>query len=146
MKFNLFINNQDVTACYTGKTARIYREQFGRDILADLSDGAYDFYQMYGQLLKEGVLDLTNEMVYASVCVKAVGAEFLERIAWACVYAGKSTTLLFDQWIDSIDNYQLFLMAAVVCFQTMLGNVSIVAPADSEESSEDEKKRQALAN
>lgn len=139
MRFDLFIDDKNIRACYTGKTARIYREQFGKDILEDLSESSMRFYELYGQISKENILDLTDKNIFASLCVKAVGAEQLEKLAWASVFSEGSTDLLFDIWRDSIENYQLFLLSAVLCFQYMIGNLSIVEPLDHMES--EEKKR-----
>ena len=46
MRFDLFIDDTNIRACYTGKTARIYREQFGKDILEDLSESSIRFYAL----------------------------------------------------------------------------------------------------
>ena len=140
MRFDLFIDDANVRACYTGKTARIYREQFGKDILEDLSESSIRFYELYGQIAKEDLLDLTDKHIFASLCVKAVGAEQLEKLTWASIFPEGSTVLLFAQWRDSIENYQIFLLSAVLCFQYMIGNLSIVQPTDNEEA-EEEKKR-----
>ena len=91
-------------------------------------------------LFRSDLLDLTDKHIFASLCVKAVGAEQLEKLTWASIFSEGSTDLLFDQWRDSIENYQIFLLSAVLCFQCMIGNLSIVQPTDNEET-EEEKKR-----
>ena len=38
MRFNIMIDGKQVPARYTGKTARLYREQFRKDIFETLAD------------------------------------------------------------------------------------------------------------
>lgn len=143
MRFNLVVNDKDVTAQYTGKTARIYREQFKHDLIEDIGKSSRMYFQKYAEAMKEGILDLENEAVYTTLCVTAVGAEQLEKYMWACIYAQNDIdTPLYEKWLDSVEDYQLMLLYAVICFQTMIGNNPIVEAEEKVETSENEKKSQ----
>lgn len=145
MRFNLVINEKELTACYTGKTARVYREQFKSDILSDISEASSKYFQKYAEAVKEGILDLENELVFTTLCVQAIGSEQLEKFTWACIYAqDQEHTPLYERWLDSVEDYQLMLVWAVICFQTMIGNNPIVEAEEKVETSDDEKKRQPL--
>ena len=155
MRFEVTINDKKYKAQYTGKTCRIYREQFYGDFLLDIQTGQEKFLQSVLEKFRSGehkesdnkepdedvsVPEIDGLILY-KLYIEALGTELLEHILWACMASADSKIGLYEQWIDSIDNYPEMLTEAVNCFQIVIGNRSIVnAEGQSTEENASKKK------
>lgn len=126
MKFDITLNNKSQSGAYTGKTARIYREQFNEDLIISLSKASERFYLEYFNRKQES--KELSEMEFFALIVESVTPQFLERVLWVTLYSAGSITDLYTKWLDSIDDYPEALSAAAVAFQYMLGNIPIEKP------------------
>lgn len=137
MKFGLTLDGKKYKAQYTGKTCRLYREQFVRDFLVDVQEGQEKFLiktlERLGEQVKKESDDSTeitednlNGLVLYQVYIDTLGTELLEHVMWACLYSADPKIGLYETWIDSIENYPEMLMEAINCFQIVIGNRSIV--------------------
>lgn len=155
MRFEVTLNDKKYKAQYTGKTCRIYREQFYGDFLLDIQTGQEKFLRSALERFRSGEdketenKELNEEvsvpeidaLILYKLYIEVLGTELLEHILWACMASADSRIGLYEQWIDSIDNYPEMLMEAVNCFQIVIGNRSIVdAEAQSTEENTSKKK------
>lgn len=140
MRFNVIIDDKTVPARYTGKTARLYREQFHKDIFETLAEIAGDFIPAMGDVQKIQGLDIETPGVLAAVSMKAIGPKNLEELTWAAIAAENLSTPLFEDWLDTIEDYQTFLYNATMVYHYMAGNVPLVKSEDKTEEYEGKKK------
>lgn len=143
MKFELPFENGPVKAGYTGKTARLYREQFGKDIMIDLSDAASKAMGMYLTGQKMGTLDFDNAAQMTEATVKAIGGKTLEQFVWAAIASCNDDTAPYDRWIDEIEDYPTLLTVGYICYGYMIGVVPTVEPETDEEPDETKTKKKS---
>lgn len=141
MKFELDFPEGKMTAGYTGRTARIYREQFGRDIMIDLADISAKVFAGFMNGAKMGTLDLNDSVQVAGYSIQTIGGENLERLLWAALYSCNEDFPLFDSWLDSVEDYPEMLQWAYVAYGHMIGVTGIVEPEDKEETETEGKKK-----
>ncbi len=141
MKFELEFPDGKMTGGYTGKTARIYREQFGRDIMVDIAEASAKVFGGYMTAAKLGTIDLENEVQVTGFSIQTLGGEFLERILWAALYSCNDGFPLFDSWLDSIEDYPEMLQYAYIAYGRMIGVTGIVEPEEKTETEGDSKKK-----
>lgn len=82
-------------------------------------------------------------LILYKLYIEALGTELLEHILWACMASADSKIGLYEQWIDSIDNYPEMLTEAVNCFQIVIGNRSIVN-AEGQSTEENASKKNSI--
>lgn len=140
MRFNIMIDGKQVPARYTGKTARLYREQFRKDIFETLADISAAFLPAVADVQNIQGMDIENPAVLAGVSLKAIGSKNLEELSWASVAAENPSTPLPEEWLDGIEDYQTFLYNATMVYHHMVGNVPLVEAEDKTEEDEDKKK------
>lgn len=140
MRFNVTIDDKQIPARYTGKTARLYREQFHKDIFETLSKISAAFFPEVARVQKDNLLDINNPAVLASVSMKVIGAQNLEELTWAAIAAENPNIPLPADWVDTVEDYQGFLLAATMVYHHMVGNVPLVESEDTTEEDEDKKK------
>lgn len=153
MRFGVTLNDKKYKAQYTGKTCRIYREQFYGDFLLDIQNGQEKFlktalerfagngYEENEEAPKEMAAPEIDGLILYKLYIDVLGTELLEHILWACMASADSRIGFYKDWIDSIENYPEMLMEAVNCFQIVIGNRSIVdAEGTTVEESTDKKK------
>lgn len=151
MRFKIEIDGKTRNACYIGRTFRLYREQFGKDLLLDVGETQTNFLKNALELINEkkliaskdtetetdDTLDVTPIDIYQ--CYLEQGATFFEQFIWACLASAERSFPLYEDFLDSIENYPSFLFSAIDAFQIVTGNSSIVEPA-TPSSEEDGKK------
>lgn len=136
MRFNVSIDDNDYRCAYIGKTARLFREQFRKDLQLTVGEKMGD----YVKLLTETKDEVTDDPIaLLGILVKAISPEFAEKILWACLYAENPETGLYEEWLDGVENYPDVLAAGALAFQVVAGAFTTVE--SSEATSEDSKKK-----
>lgn len=143
MKFTVVVDNKRLNCSMTGKTARIYREQFKRDLLLDLTQGWAKVVLQYIEL-KEAVTDqrALNDGAMLQTIIQAITPEVLEQMLWAALYCGGSVRIGYTEWLDTVENYEETIMTGATAFLTMHGSIQPTEQAEGiEDIDEDDKKK-----
>lgn len=151
MKFNLIIDNEKSVCKFTGKTARIYREQFGsskepRDLMIDMNEGASKLRVLIADVLKDqSNVNQLSDGEFIGAIITAITPERLEQMLWSCLYVGSDEDFpLYNDWLDSIEDVAQMDVAAATCYLTMHGDInpSVLSVADeAKETEEDDEKK-----
>lgn len=141
MRFEITLDGKTYPAAYIGKTARLYREQFGKDLMMDVADATAKFLKEYTFIAKEGVFDVSDNDVFLNICVKAAGPETLERMLWVSICSANDGVPSFQRWLDEIEDYRTAIAQAAIVFQMMAGNVPTVETEEKEEESNEQDKK-----
>lgn len=118
MKMTITIDGEKIIAAYTGRTARIYREQFHKDLLEELGEAYGRLIVKYAEASEHGI-EVSDE-AFMLLTIDAVTPAVLEQIVWACVYPGMgSEYTLFEEWLDGIDDYNKLMTCGAALFHTL---------------------------
>lgn len=142
METKIKIDGKEYGVLYKGKTAKIYREYFNRDMLVDTQKAQMKF----SEAIKNKVgTDEEDEPAYY-VLLEANGSEFFERVLWACIKAydvvqGKETED-FSDFIDNVVDYDTFVTVGIVVFEKIVFANSPTIDSESEDAEEKSKKKE----
>lgn len=141
MKFAITIDGKKHEAGYTGYTARIFREQFGKDLFKEIQSAEANMIYAHSQAKEKG-LDVKNTALFLGLIVETVTPELLEKLCWCALATGERlkgnlSFPLFNEWLDQIDNYNDMLMTGASVFLIVSGIVTTVEM----NTAEDDKKK-----
>lgn len=142
METKIKIDEKEYGVLYKGKTAKIYREYFNRDMLVDTQKAQMKFSEA---IKKKVGTDEEDEPAYY-VLLEANGSEFFERVLWACIKAydvvqGKETED-FSDFIDNVVDYDTFVTVGIVVFEKIVFANSQTIDSESEDVEEKNKKKE----
>lgn len=144
MKNSIKIDGVSYDLVNTGKTARLYREQFNEDLVVSLESAKYRYetaLQEYAKLNQQitpngiGIIVLEN-----------IGEELLCRIAWSCIKASNKNKKVkeYNKFIDDIDDYYGFIVESQNLFVDIIKATEAIVEQEDTESVEDENDKKKL--
>ncbi len=142
MKFQIKVDDRTIKCAMTGKTARIYREQFQRDLLFDISEGFGRVIESYAEFSNSMPEEATDD-AFLGIVIRAVSPVVLERMLWASIASADENVLAFNDWLDQIDDYENAMAAAATAFLTMRGSIKPIESIEVNDEQDDEIKKKA---
>lgn len=141
MRFDVVIDGQTKRAAYIGKTMRVFREQFKQDLQLLTGEKMTEYLMLLAQCKAE--MEESNladdDNVQLGIVIKGITPEFAEKVLWACLYAEDDSMPLYEDWLDTIEDYPTMLLYGAICFQVVAG-AHMTVQADVEEESDGKKK------
>ncbi len=142
METTLVIDNKEYKAVYSGKTARLYRENFNSDLMIDIQEAQLRYQDALRYHVQEGIE--LNEAEMSVIVIKNIGEDLLCKMTWASIQAGGNKGMkAYTTFIDKVEDYNGFIEQAMDWFGFVVnGGQPIVQPdEDIKEEAEEESSK-----
>ena len=148
MESRIKIDNKEYKTLLTGRTFRIYREKFNKDLLSEIEEANYRYNSTMKAIVNgETELDIDSDDIATTSGIlgyKNIGDELLTTLVWACIKAHKSNKKVkdYEAWVDDIEDYFGFISEALLLFFAIVNSTRPqVEYEDDEDSEEDSEKK-----
>lgn len=144
MEIQVEIDGKEMTATYKGITARLYRENFNRDFLHDLSDIQNKLIKRLRETMSKDEIENVTDDEMLNMLIECASEEYLCRLMWVCLKSthdlkkSKKKFPSFESFVDGIDDYTEFIGVCLGLYSSIIQSTLPVAESDDDED-EDEK-------
>ncbi len=140
METVLRLDDKEYKAVYKGITPRIYRENFGRDLMLDINKLQTKFNERVTKDIEQNI----KEDAY-SILLEEGGSLFFERLVWSCIKAAKTLDKEkfddFNTFMDNIQDYDMYIGVGFYLLELITFGTKPTVEAEGEQVVEDKGKK-----
>ncbi len=140
METVLRLDDKEYKAVYKGITPRIYRENFGRDLMLDINKLQTKFNERVTKDIEQNI----KEDAY-SILLEEGGSLFFERLVWSCIKAAKTLDKEkfddFNTFMDNIQDYDMYIGVGFYLLELITFGTKPTVETEGEQVVEDKGKK-----